>query len=295
MKETVCNKSFSWKEMRFVRSVSVFLLGVVIAGCSPNQETPPSATPNKVVIKGSNTVGEELAPRLIAEYKKEHPQVSIELETKGSGSGFWGLIADVCDIAAASRTMVKEEQEQAQVHGMQLEDNIIGSYSVAVIVNAGNPVGDLTREQARGLFTGTIQNWKEVGGPDAPVHLFIRDPVSGTYLGFRELAMEDKPYATNTTALTNYAGIVEAVARDASGIGYASLQSAAKSGVKAVSIGGVPAAAPAVKEGKYPFARVLHLFTKKASETPLTHDFIEFVQSSRGQAILDQMGLVPNK
>ncbi len=295
MKETVCNKSFSWKEIRFVRSVSVFLLGVVIAGCSPNQETPPAATPNKVVIKGSNTVGEELAPRLIAEYKKEHPQVSIELETKGTGSGFWGLIAGVCDIAAASRTMLKEEQDQAQVRGIQLEDNIIGSYSVAVIVNGGSPVGDLTREQVRGLFTGAIQNWKEVGGPDAPVHLLIRDPVSGTHLGFRELAMDDKPYGTNTTAFTNYAGIVEAAAQDPSGIGYTSLQSATKSGVKAVSIGGVSAAVPAVKEGKYPFARVLHLFTNKASETPLTHDFIQFVQSSRGQAILDQMGFVPNK
>ena len=280
--------------MSFGRSVSVFLLGVVIAGCSPNQEAPPPATPNKVVIKGSNTVGEELAPRLIAEYKKEHPQVSIELETKGSGSGFWGLIAGVCDIAAASRTMLKEEQEQAQARSIQLEDNIIGSYSVAVIVNAGSPVGDLTREQVRDLFTGAIQNWKEVGGPDAPVHLFIRDPVSGTHLGFQELAMENKPYATNTTAFTNYAGIVEAVAQDASGIGYASLQAATQSGVKAVSIGGVPAAAPVVKEGKYPFARVLHLFTNKGSETPLTHDFIQFVQSSRGQAILDQMGLVPN-
>ena len=276
-------------------SLSLFLVSVMLAGCSPKEQAPPRTAQDKVVIKGSNTVGEELAPQLIAEYKKDHPNVAIELETKGSGSGYWGLIAGVCDIAAASRPMIKEEQEQAQARNFQFDDQVIGSYSVAVIVNAGSPVGDLTREQVGGLFTGTIQNWKEVGGPDAPVHLFIRDPVSGTYLGFRELAMEDKAYATNTTAFTNYAAIVEAVAKDSSGIGYASLQLAAKPGVKAVSIGGVPAAAAVVKEGKYPYARVLHLFTNKASEPPLAHDFIAFVQSSRGQQIMDQMGFTPSK
>jgi len=281
--------------LSLVRNLSLFLVGAVIAGCSPKQETPPPAAANKVVIKGSNTIGEELAPRLIAEFKKDHPQVSIELETKGTGSGFWGLIGGVCDIAAGSRTMLKEEQQQAQARGMELNDNVIGSYSIAVIVNAGSPIGDLTRDQVKGLFTGTVQNWKEVGGPDRPVHLFIRDPISGTYLGFRELAMEDKPYAASTTAFTNYAGIVEAVAQDANGIGYASFQVAAKPGVKTISIGGLPATSSAVKEGKYPFARVLHLFTNKGSETPPTRDFVQFVQSPPGQAILDQMGFVPQK
>ena len=57
-----------------------------------------------------------------------------------------------------------------------MNDHVIGAYSVAVVVNAANPIGNLTREQVRDIFTGAIQNWKEVGGPDAPIHLFIRDP-----------------------------------------------------------------------------------------------------------------------
>jgi len=295
MKRTIRNASPNQGKANPLKSLSVFLLGVMITGCSPKEESPPRAAQDKVVIKGSNTVGEELAPRLIADYKKDHPNVAIELETKGSGSGYWGLIAGVCDIAAASRPMIKDEQEQARARSFQFDDHIIGSYSVAVIVNAANPLGDLTRDQVQGLFTGLIQNWKVVGGPDAPVHLFIRHPVSGTYLGFRELAMEDKAYATNTTAFTNYAAIAEAVSKDSSGIGYCSLQLASKPGVKAVSIGGVPATAAAVQEGKYPYARVLHLFTNKASEPPLAHEFIAFIQSSRGQQTLDQMGFTPRK
>ena len=78
-----------------------------------------------------------------------------------------------------------------------------------------------------------------MGGPDAPIHLYIRHPNSGTYLGFRELAMENKPYALHLQTSTNYEGIVKAVAQDAGGIGYATIGLASKPGVKPVSIGGV--------------------------------------------------------
>src|SRR5262245_14442195 len=87
--------------------LSVLLLCALTTGCPGNKSNTetPSSTPssgNKIVIKGSNTVGEELAPKLIGEYKKAHPDLEVSLETQGSGSGFWGLIAGVCDIAAAS-------------------------------------------------------------------------------------------------------------------------------------------------------------------------------------------------
>jgi phosphate transport system substrate-binding protein len=304
MKTKASNDSFNWD--RLCRGTVTGLLGlsVFLPGCSEKQPPPDSAAQahpqpgaqEKVVIKGSNTIGEELAPKLIAEYKKDHPNIVIDLETKGSGSGFWGLIGGVCDIAAASRVMVKDEQQQAQVRNIELNDAVIGSYCVAVIVNAGNALADLTREQARDLFTGALQNWKEAGGPDAPVHRYIRDPISGTYLGFRELAMEDKPYATNnTTAFKSYAEIVQAVAQDPNGIGYSSIQLAAKPGVKAISIGGVAPVVSSVSEGKYPFSRVLHLYTNKAKEPPAARSFVQFIQSARGREIVDQMGFVPAK
>ena len=86
-----------------VRSGSLCLLGLLVAGCPGSKPASEAGSGTKVLIRGSNTFGEELAPRLIAEYKKDHPKVAIDLETKGSGSGFWGLIAGVCDIAASSR------------------------------------------------------------------------------------------------------------------------------------------------------------------------------------------------
>src|SRR5436853_704047 len=80
------------------------LLAFLAAGCSGEKKDGTKATaPGKVVIKGSNTIGEELAPRLITEYKKNHAAASFDLESKATGYGLAALMAGQCDIAAASR------------------------------------------------------------------------------------------------------------------------------------------------------------------------------------------------
>ena len=272
------------------------LAACALSACSEKQDAAPpapAANAGKVVIKGSNTIGEELGPQLAAEYKKEHPNAVVEIESKATGYGFAALLANQCNVAAASRPPIKEEMELAQTRGVELTDHVIGSYSVAVIVNAGNSVGDLSKDQIRDIFTGKIQNWKEVGGPDAPIHLVVRDPISGTYLGFRELAMDNKPYGSGLKTCTNYASIAAIVAQDPGAIGYCSFDLESKPGIKAVNIQGVAPSAATVKEGKYPYARLLHLYTSKAHEDAPARQFIEFAQSAKGQEIIKQTGNVP--
>jgi phosphate transport system substrate-binding protein len=278
------NDCFDLRRITFAGSLSLMVLSVVVAGCGK---------PEKITIRGSNTFGEELAPQLIAEYRKEHPAVVFDTEYKGTTYGMGALMVGRCDIAAASRAVSTNELQLAKDRDIGFNDHVIGAYSVAVIVNAGSPIGNLTRDQVRDIFTGAVINWKEVGGPDAPIHLCSRDEISGTHLGFRELAMENKPYALGLKAFTNYLGIIQTVAQDANGIGYASIDLVGKDGIKAVPIGGVAPAIAAVNGGQYPYARVLHLYTDTMKESPTTRDFVQFVQSKRGQEILTRMGFVP--
>ncbi len=293
MQKPSCILLARWIE-NLLRGIAILLLfGLCFSGCSGKQESAGSDG-NKVVIKGSNTVGEELAPRLISEYRKNHPGVVIDLESKATGYGLASLMAGGCDIAAASRLMIKDEQQQAELRKIEFNEYTIGSYSVAVVLNANNPVNNLSRDQIRDIFSGAIENWKDVGGPDAPIHRYIRDPISGTYLGFRELALQDKAYSTkNATELTSYDAIAQAVAKDANAVGYTSVQLAATGGLKGVSVGGVAPTIASVNEGKYPYSRILRLFTNKAREAPAARDFIQFVQSQSGQQIVAQLGYVP--
>ncbi|MEY2467229.1 MAG: phosphate transport system substrate-binding protein [Verrucomicrobiota bacterium] len=271
--------------MSLFRNFAALLLAMVLSSCSPR-------TTETISILGSNTFGEELAPRLTAEYKKDHPGIDFRLEFKGTSYGFGGLMVDRCDIAAASREATTNERGLARDRSIEFNQYIIGSYSIAVVVNANNTVTNLSPEQVRDIFTGAIHNWKDVGGADSPIHVYARDPISGTHLGFQELAMEKKPYVEGFKTFTNYTSIVQSVVQDPNGIGYASLQLSAKPGMKSLSIGGAPATAETVQKGTYPYARVLRLYTNKAAEKPAAREFIDFVQSTSGQKILDEMGFV---
>jgi phosphate transport system substrate-binding protein len=291
MKKSFCS------ELPMLRTVAETVgLLLALSLCSCSEKTAPPAAPStsgKLIIKGSNTIGEELAPRLIAAYKLEHPQADIGLESKATGYGFAALMAGQCDLAGASREPIKDELELARARGFEFKDYPIGAYSVAVIINANSQIKDLTREQVRDIFTGAITNWKDAGGPDLAIQICIRDPISGTYLGFRELAMENKPYGPGMKTFTNYAGIAKGVAEEPASIGYVSLELANYSGVKAISIGGIAPTSAAIYEGKYPYARKLYFYTAKRNEAASAVAFAQFVQSAKGQEIVKQMGFVP--
>ncbi|MSU59596.1 MAG: phosphate ABC transporter substrate-binding protein [Pedosphaera sp.] len=279
-----------------LRALALVPLCIVLAGCPAGNQTPapePGAPSGKLVIRGSNTFGEELAPRLLAAFKKDHPAAAFDTEFKGSAFGMGALTASKCDIAATSRPASKPELDLAAMRGMELKDTVIGAYSVAVIVHSGNGVGNLTKEQVQGIFTGKIQNWKEVGGADAAIHLFARDPISGTHLGFQELAMNKEPYATTPGLLPSYEAIVAAVAKDPSGIGYCGLTEATAAGIKGVAIGGVAPTVASVNKGEYPYARTLHFYVNKAAASKDARAFTDFVLSAAGQKILTDLGFVP--
>ncbi|PWU11386.1 MAG: hypothetical protein C5B50_23415 [Verrucomicrobia bacterium] len=279
-------------------SLAAFAAVLALASCSGgNDSATNTASSNssskKIVIRGSNTIGEELAPNLIADYKKDHPDMAFDTEYKGTAYGFGSLLGGACDIAGASKPIAKEQEEIAQERKVQVKEYVLGSYAVAVIVNPANTVANLTTNQVAALFTGTAQNWKDAGGADAPVHLYARDPISGTHIGFKELAMNNKAYGAGAQFLTSYQAIADAVAKDPGGVGYCGLDLVKRSDIKAVAIDGVAPGVETVNQQKYPYARVLRLYTNEKKEAAEVKKFVDFALSNRGQQIVAQMGYAP--
>ena len=259
-----------------------------IVGCSPKETGI-----GKIVISGSNTFGAELGPRYLMEaFRSLHDDVEFHLDAKGSGSGFAALLAGECDIAVSSRPINEDEQREAKARRIKLKEYTFGSYGIAVIVNKANPITGLKPEQVRDVFTGAISNWQQVGGPDAPIRLCIRDPIAGTYLGFQELAMERKPYTGSAKQFNTYPEIVEAIKADKDAVGYAGMSFAAKDVVKALMIDGVYPSVTSVNEHDYPYSRTLRFYTNAANESETARAFIRVVQSSRGQKVLSEAGFV---
>lgn len=290
-------RSIDW--LSTFKNLGLLALCLCLFGCPANKPTAENSrsttagSADQVIIRGSNTIGEELAPQLIAEFKKQHPKITFDVETKATGYGMAALRIGQCDIAAASRAAIQADLDLAKDSNLEMNDYILGAYSVTVVTHANNPVTNLTPEQVRAIFTGKVTNWKDVGGPDAAIQLYIRDPISGTHLGFKELALKNDEYAPHPKLLTNYQAIVTAVAADPNGIGYSGLLAKPVAGVKQLAIGGVEPSPATVHGGKYPYARVLRFYTNKALESQPTKDFIAFVLSARGQQILTEMGFTP--
>jgi phosphate transport system substrate-binding protein len=243
-------------------------------------------------VEGSNTFGEKLGPRLVAAFRKSNPGVDVILKRPGSGPGLTALIAGRTDIAPTSRPANAQELAAAKAAGYRLRSQSIGSYGVTIVVNKQNPLTNLKPEQVRGIFTGRITNWKQLGGPDRRIVLFVLDRTTGARAGFRELAMRADDYAASARALPDYEKILAAVASNQDAIGYGDMQPL-PSGTRGLLINGQPANGAAIYEQVYPYASTLYFYTLAQRETKAARAFTRFVLSREGQRLIQSAGYVP--
>ena len=271
----------------------VLVLG---AGCG-KKETAMQRT--SINIKGSDTMV-NLMSNLAEEYMKEHPNVNIAVTGGGSGTGIAALLNGTTEICAASRAMQQKEIDLAKSKGITPVEKIIGLDGLAVMVNPKNPIGELTIEQLRKIYTGEYTNWKDVGGQNQEIVLLSRESNSGTYVYFQEHVLNKADYSPKARLMPSTAAIVQSAGSDAGAIGYGGVAYAENPSVKIVSVKDAPdsvAVQPTeanVVSGSYPISRPLFLYTNGQPSGPLK-EFFDFCNGPRGQAIVKDTGYVPLK
>lgn len=263
------------------------------AGLLMSFVTLAQAEEGAISIKGSNTFGEELGPRLIAAFCAQHPDIQVELESRGSGSGISALLNGDCDLAATSRALNEDEQRLAQSRGIAIKPVTVGYYGVAVVVHEANPIKGLSDHAIRDVFTGVTTNWYAAGGRDAPVVVLIRDATGGTHLGFQELAMERLPYPASARGFASYTALADAVAADANAVGYVGMNLTKHPGLHALTVNGIPPNDMAVSEGLYPYVRAVRLYVRTGRQRESVERFMRFVRSKEGQRIVESVGFTP--
>ena len=263
------------------------LAGIWIAGAAF------AAANETLTIKGSDTFSLELGPPLISAFRDQHPEVAIELTGLGSVSGIADLLEDTCDLAASTRSLDEAEQRMARSKGIELKSAIAGYYGLAVVVHADNPLKDLSDVAVRDVFTGKATNWKQVGGPDMPIEVLIRDASGGSHLGFRELALDRRAYAAHAQGFANFEELAQAVSERPGAIGYVEMNLREHPGLHRVSINGIPPNEITVQKGIYPYVQPVWLYARAKSANPAIERFIQFVRSKPGQHVVETVGFVP--
>ncbi len=258
----------------------------------------PALATAALTVKGSDTMV-ILAQRWAEEYMKKNPGKKVQVTGGGSGTGISALINGTTDIANASRPMKGDEKNKLRDRFNTLgHETSVARDGIAIYVNDSNPIAELTVEQVRKIYQGDVANWKEVGGPDAPIVLYSRENSSGTYVFFKDHVLKGGDYSSRAQTLPGTAAVVNAVAKEKNGIGYGG--AAYAKGVKEVKLKANPAApalAPSaedVKSGKYPLSRDLYMYTRSRPSGE-AKDFIDYCLSPDGQEIVTKVGYFPVK
>lgn len=257
---------------------------VTTSGCSDSLDS------HQIIVSGSTTIL-PIAEQAGEMFSEQNDEVGVLVSGMGSSAGIEAVIAGTADIGTSSRDLKPEEE------GKGLVDTPIAFDGIAVIVNSHNPVDGLSSEQLRGIFSGEITNWREVGGEDRPIDLVNRDEASGTREAFKKIVMEDASFDQGAVVLPGTGQVREVVSRSPGAIGYISVgfvkSRFTESVVKALTIDGVEPTEENVASATYPIARSLHFFTKGQPDGQAQR-FMEFVLSERIQDdVVVEAGFVP--
>ena len=200
-------------------------------------------------------------------------------------------------IAAEPNAAVFDEMEEA---GFEVQMEPLATDALVFMVNEDNPVDSLTTEQLRGIYSGEITNWSEVGGADLEIVPFQRNAESGSQVLMEKLVMDGAEMTEPPEGymIASMGGLMDAVKEyDNSAIGYSvyyyahDMQMAG--GLKLLKIDGVAPEAATIRSGEYPFLNPYYVAMNAAEpEGSMTRVLYDWLLGPDGQKLVDMKGYV---
>ena len=233
-----------------------------------------------------STSMEKFANALSEAFMEKYPKVTVTAEFVGSGAGIEAVSNGTADIGNSSRNLKDEEKAKG------VAENIVAIDGIAVVVDPANTVEDLTKDQLTSIYDGTVTNWKDVGGNDAPIVVVGREAGSGTRGAFEELLkLEDACKYSNE--LDSTGAVMAKVASTPGSIGYVSLD-VLDDTVKALKLDGAEPTEENIKAGKYFLSRPFVMATKGeiSEQNDLVKALFDFIYSDEGSELVKSVGLI---
>ena len=261
---------------------------------------------------GSDTLA-NLMTLWAEEFKRNYPNVNIQIQAAGSSTAPPALIEGTSNIGPMSRMMKDKELAAFETkYGYKPTAVPVAIDALAVFVNKDNPVEGLKIADVDAIFSSTrkcggeadIVNWGQVGVAGAlgqrDMQIYGRNSVSGTYGYFKSNALCKGDFKNSVNEQPGSASVVQSVATSLNGIGYSGIGYKTSS-VRAVPLskkgGGFIEATPDnAINGTYPLARFLYVYVNKAPNkdlSPLEREFVKLVMSKVGQEVVVKDGYIP--
>lgn len=246
---------------------------------------------DKIVIKGSDTLGSKVIPKLAEAYENRYPGTKFEIAAEGSSTGIAAIIDGTAEIGMSSREVKGKEKASAGANGVRLTKTIVALDAVAIIVNENNPIKQLSLKQVERIFTDDFKDWSSVGGRSGKISVYTRNTSSGTYAFFQKFALEGRDYGASTQKMAGNEQIAIEVANNPNGIGYIGLAYVGAEGIQVIAVDGILPFFPDKNSGNYKLARKLNCYTN-GNPSGNAKKFLDFILSESGQKIVSNTGFI---
>ncbi|NEQ33496.1 MAG: PstS family phosphate ABC transporter substrate-binding protein [Leptolyngbya sp. SIO4C5] len=236
-----------------------------------------------------------------------------------SGVGIEMLINNQLSFAQSSRSLKGEEYEQAQQRGFGLQEIPVALEGLAIAVHPELQLSGLTLDQIRGIYTGEITNWQQVGGPNLPIQPYSRTPDGGTVEFFIDAVLGGSEFSPSVQFVDNTTAALREISNNPGSIYYASApEVVGQCTVRPLPVGQrsneliTPYREPyvppencpsqrnqsnveAFRNGQYPLTRRLFVIVKQNGQNDQLagEAYAKLLLSNQGQTLLNQAGFVP--
>jgi len=272
-------------------------------------------------IAGSDVIGAKLAPRLAANYlgligstdiaaspgnaegvteiigQQSGQRDTVTITLNSAAAGFNMLLRRTADVAMSATRISGDEAERLQSLGDMTSpaaEAVIAVQGIAVAVSPANPAVSLTVPQLRGIFSGRIANWAELGGTAGPVHVYVAQGRGSAAIVPQEVGIGQDGITATATWVTGGA-MAAALAADRGGIGLLPYSSTGPAKVLALgdAAAGVAPNRATISNESYPLVRRLYLYAAPNAGSPLARRFTDYVFTPAGQAAVEAAGFMP--
>jgi phosphate transport system substrate-binding protein len=272
--------------MKFVNKLLAVVAGSVFAVVGVQAAT---AQPSMINWAGCGITKKAFMQELAIEYEKR-TGTKVNLAGGGATKGIRKAAAGEIDVGGACRTSLTDHPEERGAHQIPVAWD-----ALVVIVNKDNPVSNITFQQLQQVYRGEITSWKQLGGSDAPIDLYVRrGKLSGVGRTLRELVFHNFDQDFKAAYVMKSSGPLEkGIVKNANGIGVTGISSAKRRDVKILQLDGHAPTYENIKTGNYVLYRPLYLVTRLGARNTPGRDFIRFAVSREGQEIIHRQGTVP--
>ena len=282
-------------------AATVAMAGLGLVGCGGNSaSTDAASSASDAAASVSGTVNcsgatsfQTLVESAAHKFEDKYPDVTIAITGGGSGQG----LSDVKDgKAQVGRSDVFAEEKLDAADAEKLEDHTVCIVGMGPVVNSSVDVDDLTTEQLKGIFTGAITDWSEVGGTAGKIQVIERKAGSGTRATFEAavLAGDKDPESFAPVAEEDSSGtVVEKIQQTEGAISYLAFSYYDDTKFRALKVDGVEPTAENVCSGKFNIWAYEHMYTATDADDA-TKAFLDFMMSDDVQgSLVEEEGFIP--